>query len=86
MRGTARHWLGLAVPKRLARRAVTRTLVKRQMRAACDSRLSGLAPGQWLLRLRAPFDARAFPQAATRGLQQAVRSELDTLFAGLAPA
>ena len=28
------HWLGLVVPKRLARRAVTRQLLKRQMREA----------------------------------------------------
>ena len=79
---TAYWWLGLVVPKRHARRAVTRNLIKRQMRAQADSHQAQLAPGQWLLRLRAPFDPRQFPSAASAQLRQAARSELQQVFAG----
>jgi len=79
---TGHWWLGLVVPKRHARRAVTRNLIKRQMRVQADSHQAQLAPGQWLIRLRAPFDPRQFPSAASAQLRQAARSELQQVFAG----
>lgn len=79
--GTGRWWLGLVVPKRHARRSVTRSLLKRQMRAAVAHYSSGLPPGQWLIRLRAPFDARQFASAASAPLRQAARAELDQVLA-----
>lgn len=79
-------WLGLVVPKRHARRAVTRNLLKRQMRAQADGHRHRLPPGQWLLRLRAPFDARQFASAASTHMQEAARSELERVFAGVLPA
>jgi ribonuclease P protein component len=73
------HWLGLVVPKRLARRAVTRTLLKRQMRAVMGCHAPTLPPGLWVLRLKAPFDRQQFISAASRPLQQTARSELLSL-------
>jgi ribonuclease P protein component len=72
--------LMLVVPKRHARRAVTRNLIKRQMRAAAQRRTQGWAVGALLIRLRGAFDARQFPSAASAALRAAVRSELDVLF------
>lgn len=80
-RSTDSWWLGLVVPKRHARRSVTRSLLKRQMRAAVARHSSGLPPGQWLIRLRAPFDVRQFASAASAPLRQAARAELDQVLA-----
>ncbi|BDI03181.1 ribonuclease P protein component [Sphaerotilus microaerophilus] len=71
--------LGMVVPKRHARRAVTRNLIKRQMRAHVRERLTELPCGEWVLRLRAGINRQAFTSAASEPLQQAVRSELDGL-------
>jgi len=75
------HWLGLVVPKRLARRAVTRQLLKRQMREAVRRHAVGLEAGLWVLRLQRAFDAREYPAAASAVLRHTVRAELDTLLA-----
>lgn len=75
-----RLWLGLVVPKRHARHAVTRNLVKRQMRAQAAASRQWLQPGQWLIRLRAPIDARLFTSAASAPLQAAIRAELALVF------
>lgn len=75
------HWLGSVVPKRLARRAVTRNLLKRQIRAAMARYADALPQGLWLVRLRSPFAPAAFPSAASQALRTAARAELDALFA-----
>lgn len=77
-------WLGLVVPKRHAKRSVTRNLIKRQMRAHADQHRDQLAPGQWVIRLRAPFDPRRFPSANSAPLSAVAREELARAFAGLA--
>lgn len=74
-------WLGIVVPKRHARRAVTRNLLKRQMRAHAEQHRGRLPPGQWLIRLRAPFDPRQHLSAASARLRDAASSELATVFA-----
>ena len=74
------HWLGCVVPKRHARRAVTRNLLKRRIRLAMARHLQALAPGLWLVRLRAPFGREKFPSAASAALQAAADSELEQLF------
>jgi ribonuclease P protein component len=74
-------WLGLVVPKRHAKRAVTRSLIKRQMRAQADAHRERLPPGQWVLRLRAPFDPRRFSSAASSLLRETAREELARVFA-----
>jgi ribonuclease P protein component len=77
---TAHWWLGLVVPKRHARRAVTRTLLKRQIRGAMLRHASAVPPGIWVVRLRAPLDKKAFPSAASAALKRSVATELDALF------
>ena len=75
-----RLWLGVVVPKRHARRAVTRTLLKRQIRAAVGAHAGSMAAGLWVVRLRAEFDRATYPSAASTALQSAARVELDRLF------
>jgi ribonuclease P protein component len=71
---------GLVVPKRHARRAVTRNLIKRQGRNAFVQHAPSLRAGDWLLRLRSAYPAGQFPSAASEALRRAVRSELQQLF------
>ena len=77
------RWFGAVVPKRHARRSVTRSLLKRQMRAAAQRQAGAadlaLATGLWVVRLRAPFDAAAFKSAASLGLRNAARVELQSV-------
>jgi ribonuclease P protein component len=72
--------LALVVPKRHAKRAVTRNLIKRQMRAAVRQRDAEWAAMHLLIRQRGAFDVRQFPSAASPALNAAVRGELDQLF------
>lgn len=77
-------WLGVVVPKRHARRAVTRTLLKRQIRSVVDARAAALLGGLWVVRLRAPFDKTRFPSAASDALRQCARAELEQLLSATA--
>lgn len=70
------HWMGLVVPKRHAKRAVTRTLLKRQLRAAMQRQAAALPPGLWVLRLRAPFDRAQFISPASELLRESTRDEI----------
>lgn len=76
--------LGAVVPKRHARRAVTRSLIKREIRAAAARQGAagkpGLAAGIWVVRLRAAFDRAQFVSAASAALRKAARGELDAVF------
>ena len=74
------------VPKRHARRAVTRNVIKRQMRVQAEDHRHRLPPGVWLIRLRAPFDRQVFQSAASEALRLAARNELKQVFAGAATA
>jgi len=71
--------LGVVVPKRHARRAVTRSLLKRQIYAAGGRHVAALPNGLWIVRLRAPFERDRFASAASRALRDAARAELDEL-------
>jgi ribonuclease P protein component len=73
-------WLGCVVPKRNARRSVTRTLLKRQIREAAKRHGVNLRAGLWVVRLRSPFDKKQFVSAASDALRTAARDELDALF------
>jgi ribonuclease P protein component len=79
--------LGAVVPKRHARRAVTRSLLKRQIRVCLTSRAEACPqawpPGIWVVRLRAPFDRAQFPSAGSGALRSAARAELDAVFDGV---
>ncbi len=73
-------WLGAMVPKRWARRAVTRNAIRRQIYAVGADRLAAL-PGARLVRQHAVFSRTQFPSAASTALQGAVRAELLELLA-----
>jgi ribonuclease P protein component len=81
-------WVGAVVPKRHARRAVTRSLLKRQIYAAAERHRDRLGPGLWIVRLRSPFDRTRFVSAASQALRDDARAELEALLeaAALAPA
>ena len=76
----AGHWLGLVVPKRHAKRAVTRNLIKRQLRAAMARHAGRLPPGLWVVRLRQGFDRQAFPSPSSEPLRDAAHAEIEVLF------
>ena len=82
--GDRGSWMGCVVPKRHARRAVTRTLLKRQIRVAFERHAAMLPGGLWLVRLRAPFSPAEFVSARSALLAAAARAELDSLLAGAA--
>jgi ribonuclease P protein component len=75
------QWAGCVIPKRHARRSVTRSLLKRQIRAAMARHAGALPQGLWLVRLKAPFTTKQFPSAASDALRLAARDELDALLA-----
>lgn len=81
-KSAVRHALGTVLPKRHARRAVTRNLLRRQIRQALLRHADRLPPGQWLVRLRSPFARPAFPSAASDALRRAARAELDAALLG----
>ena len=72
-------WVGAVVPKRHAKRAVTRSLLKRQIYAAAERHRDGLAPGLWIVRLRSSFDRTRFTSAASDALRRGARAELEVL-------
>lgn len=75
--GGSAQW-GWVIPKRHARRSVTRNLLRRQMRALATEfqEHERFATGVWVLRLRTAFDVRQFPSAASEALRRAARAEL----------
>jgi len=73
-------WLGTVLPRRHARRAVTRNLLRRAIREAAFQHADRLGAGMWLVRLRAPFERAGFPSADSPPLRRALRRELAELF------
>jgi ribonuclease P protein component len=76
--------IGVVVPRRHANRAVTRVLIKRQVRAALHRHHASLQPGVWIVRMRSGFDRGRFVSAASAPLRLAARDELDRLLMSLA--
>ena len=74
-------WIGAMVPKRWARRAVTRNAIKRQIYQVGSSFGERLPPAAHVVRLRATFDRSQFVSATSDVLKRAVRGELEQLFA-----
>ena len=83
---TAHAWVGAVVPKRHARRAVTRSLIRRQIYSAAERFRDRLGPGLWIVRLRSPFDRLHFVSAASPVLRHDARAELDVLLEAAANA
>jgi ribonuclease P protein component len=73
-------WLGALAPKRWARRAVTRNLIKRQIHRMSALQENLFADAAHIVRLRAAFDPRQFTSAASGALRKAVSDELTDLF------
>lgn len=74
-------WMGAMVPKRWAKRAVTRNTIKRQIYNVSAEFESSLQPVAHLVRLRSSFDRARFVSATSDALKAVVRSELLHLFA-----
>ena len=68
------------VPKRWARRAVTRNAIKRQIYNVAAGFEPGLQQAAHVVRLRTAFDRKQFVSASSDLLKQAVRAELLQLF------
>ncbi len=78
-------WLGVVVPKRWAKRAVTRNTIKRQIYAVSTTPSCHLPSAAHVVRLRAGFDRAEFISATSDKLKSAVRAELQSLFSGAKP-
>ena len=76
--------LGALTPKRWAKRAVTRNLIKRQIYNVSASFGAQLKPTAYVVRLRTAFDSKHFVSASSPALKQAVKAELTQLFGKIA--
>jgi ribonuclease P protein component len=72
--------LGVVVPKRWAKRAVTRNTIKRQVYSVSEA--TQLPAAAYIVRLRTGF--AGFRSARSDALKAAVRAELQQLFAQVA--
>ena len=68
------------VPKRWAKRAVTRNAIKRQIYSVSPQFQHSLPTQAHLVRLRTAFDRTQFVSASSLALKAAVRAELLDLF------
>lgn len=78
-------WLGAMVPKRWARRSVTRHAIKRQIYDVAQAMLPAQDSAAYLVRLRTGFSRQQFFSSSSDVLKQAVRAELIGLLARRAP-
>lgn len=79
-------WLGAMVPKRWAKRAVTRNAIKRQIYSVSSQIVFDLPGAAHVVRLRAGFDRKQFVSASSDQLKGLVRQELLRLFGSIKPA
>jgi ribonuclease P protein component len=77
-------WLGAVTPKRWAKRAVTRNLIRRQIFGVGEEQVPALRMSMphsvFLVRLKSAYAAEQFRSAASLALRQVVRAELERLF------
>ena len=71
-------WMGALIPKRWAKRSVTRNAIKRQIYTV--SAATPLPSAAHVVRLRSGFDRKQFVSASSDALKTAVRGELQQLF------
>jgi ribonuclease P protein component len=81
----AEAWLGVVLPKRWARRAVTRNTLRRQVYEVARTLPVGLPDAAWVVRLRSEFSRQQFLSATSEPLKRAVRAELQTLLGRVVP-
>ena len=67
------------VPKRWARRAVTRNAIKRQIYTVCADSLHNYPHAAFVVRLRKDFSRKEFLSATSSHLKEAVRAEVVAL-------
>ncbi len=72
-------WLGAMVPKRWAKRAVTRNAIKRQIYTVSADFSPRIPDTGWVVRLRRDFSRKEFVSASSEALKQLVRSEVEAL-------
>ncbi len=73
-------WIGALVPKRWAKRAVTRNAIKRQIYSVSAATESLVGSAAYVVRLRNQFDKKQFPSASSGALKELVSQELVSLF------
>lgn len=78
--GSPEAWIGALVPKRWAKRAVMRNLIKRQIYCAANHYEALLPNLAHVVRLRAGFDVKKFKSASSERLKQEVNTEIGRLF------
>ncbi|WPB57045.1 ribonuclease P protein component [Xylophilus sp. GOD-11R] len=78
---TDHTWLGAMVPKRWAKRAVTRNAIKRQIYTIGGAAESMLPQAAYVVRLKSGFDRKQFVSASSDALKAAVRAEVQLLLA-----
>ena len=74
------RWLGVMVPKRWAKRAVTRNLLRRQIYEIGRELSGNLPAAAMVVRLRSGFSRQQFPSASSEALKRQARQELLQLF------
>jgi len=72
-------WIGVVIPKRWAKRAVTRNAIKRQVYILSEAMEPPLPCAAHVVRLRSGFERAQFPSATSDALKRAVRAELQQL-------
>lgn len=78
--------IGAVVPKRWAKRAVTRNGIRRQVYTVGEAFASRLPAAAHVVRLRSEFARAEFPSAWSQALKASVRGELHKLFERAAAA
>lgn len=77
-------WMGAMVPKRWARRAVTRNTIKRQIYSVSMAIEAAIPVAAHVVRLRASFQRELFKSATSDVLKRTVRQEIEQLFSKMA--
>ena len=72
-------WIGAMVPKRWAKRAVTRNAIKRQIYTVSADFSHQYPQAAFVVRLRSSFSRTEFVSAVSDQLKQAVRAEVRAL-------
>ncbi len=72
-------WIGAMVPKRWAKRAVTRNAIKRQIYTVSADFSRQYPQAAYVVRLRRDFSRKDFISATSERLKQAVRAEVQAL-------
>jgi ribonuclease P protein component len=77
--GVQAPWMGAMVPKRWAKRAVTRNAIKRQIYAVSAEFSAQYPQAAFVVRLRRAFNRTEFVSAVSDQLRLAVRAEVQAL-------